>query len=158
MQDDKFKSTDLKWSFQHAIFSLLQIFCKTEEPESDSEDDLKPEGTMGSLAPGDIGPKAKPQNKASGSKKNSSKDIWDAEEVVEGSEYDCLHDPRPQPGYEIIYKQAVTSEDMFLQMGNKTPATASCEDMIVKIHLPETKMSDVELDVKEKFLDLRTPK
>ncbi|XP_025087237.1 protein PIH1D3-like [Pomacea canaliculata] len=113
---------------------------------------------MGSLAPGDIGPKAKPQNKASGSKKNSSKDIWDAEEVVEGSEYDCLHDPRPQPGYEIIYKQAVTSEDMFLQMGNKTPATASCEDMIVKIHLPETKMSDVELDVKEKFLDLRTPK
>lgn len=24
---------------------------------------LKPEGTMGSLAPGDIGPKAKPQNK-----------------------------------------------------------------------------------------------
>lgn len=35
---------------------------------------------------------------ASGSTKNSSKDIWDAEEVVEGSEYDCLHDPRPQPG------------------------------------------------------------
>ena len=36
--------------------------------------------------------------------------------------------------YEIIYKQAVTSEDMFLQMGNKTPSTASCEDMLVCTH------------------------
>jgi hypothetical protein len=35
--------------------------------------------------------------------------------------------------YDIIYKQAVTSEDMFLGMGNKNPATASCEDMVVSI-------------------------
>lgn len=28
----------------------------------------------------------------------------------------------------------------------------------VKIKLPDTKASDVVLDVKEKFLDLRTPK
>ena len=30
-----------------------------------------------------------------------------------------------------MFKQAVTSEDMFLQMGNKTPGSASCEDMVV---------------------------
>jgi len=35
--------------------------------------------------------------------------------------------------YEILYKQSVTTEDMFLQMGNKTPSTASCEDMVVSI-------------------------
>ena len=35
--------------------------------------------------------------------------------------------------YEILYKQAVTSEDMFLQMGNKTPLTSSCEDMVVSV-------------------------
>jgi hypothetical protein len=33
--------------------------------------------------------------------------------------------------YDIVFKQAVSSEDMFLQMGNKTPSTASCEDMVV---------------------------
>ena len=33
--------------------------------------------------------------------------------------------------YEIIYSQAITSEDMYLQNTNKSPATASCENMIV---------------------------
>ena len=33
--------------------------------------------------------------------------------------------------YDIIYKQAVTTEDMFLQMSNKTPSSVSCEDMVV---------------------------
>ena len=81
--------------------------------------------------------------------------------------------------YDIVYKQAVTSEDMYLGMGNRTPATSSCEDMIVlcflcqlryvfgqlrifffqvKISLPGTKMADVVLDVKEKFLDCRSAK
>lgn len=35
------------------------------------------------------------------------------------------------PRYEMIFKQAVTSEEMYLQMGNKNPSTASCEDMVV---------------------------
>ncbi|KAL3878654.1 hypothetical protein ACJMK2_030985 [Sinanodonta woodiana] len=60
--------------------------------------------------------------------------------------------------YDIVYKQAVTTEDIYLQMGNKTPTTASCEEMVVKIKLPDTKLADVELDVKNKFLDCRTPK
>ena len=33
--------------------------------------------------------------------------------------------------YDIVHKQAITAEDMFLQMGNKTPSSASCEDMVV---------------------------
>ncbi|KAK3099778.1 hypothetical protein FSP39_009503 [Pinctada imbricata] len=60
--------------------------------------------------------------------------------------------------YEILFKQSVTSEDMFLQMGNKTPATSSCEDMVVKVMLPGTRAADMTVDVKKKFLDLRTPK
>ena len=40
-----------------------------------------------------------------------------------------VHDFR----FDIIYKQAVTSEDMFLQMGNKTNATSSCETMVVSV-------------------------
>ena len=33
--------------------------------------------------------------------------------------------------YDIVYSQDVSSEDMFLGMNNKTPATASCENMTV---------------------------
>lgn len=42
-------------------------------------------------------------------------------------------DKRMEPEYEVVYKQAVTSEDMFLQMGNKTPLTSSCESMLVRL-------------------------
>ncbi|ESN98744.1 hypothetical protein HELRODRAFT_67100, partial [Helobdella robusta] len=90
--------------------------------------------------------------------KTQTKDIWDEGELNEGSEFNDLDDPRPEPKYEMIFKQSVTPEDMFLQMGNKTTSTASCENLIVKIYLPGSKISEVNLDVKELFLDCRTPK
>jgi hypothetical protein len=30
-------------------------------------------------------------------RKKNTKDIWDDEEVIEGSEFDSVYDPRPQP-------------------------------------------------------------
>jgi len=40
----------------------------------------------------------------------------------------------------MVFKQAVTSEDMYLQMTGKNPSTASCEDLVVSI-----KMSGVRI-------------
>lgn len=92
-------------------------------------------------------------------KKQSTKDIWDVNEVEEGEEFDTSDDPRIQPDYEITYKQKVTTEDIFLQMGNKTPSTASCEDMVVKIILPGVqKISEIDVNLFDKFLDCRTSK
>lgn len=34
--------------------------------------------------------------------------------------------------YEMVFKQAVSSEDMYLQMSGKNPSTASCEDLVVR--------------------------
>ena len=34
--------------------------------------------------------------------------------------------------YDIVYRQAVSTEDMYLQLGSRTPATASCEEMVVR--------------------------
>lgn len=92
-------------------------------------------------------------------KKANTKDIWDVDEVQEGGEFDTSDDPRLQPDYEISYKQKVTSEDVFLQMGNKNPSTASCEDMIIKITLPGVeKIADIDVNLYDKFLDCRTAK
>ena len=33
--------------------------------------------------------------------------------------------------YEMVFKQAVTTEDMYLQMTGRNPSTASCEDLVV---------------------------
>uniref|UniRef100_A0A8C4Z306 Dynein axonemal assembly factor 6 n=2 Tax=Gadus TaxID=8048 RepID=A0A8C4Z306_GADMO len=113
------------------------------------------------IGPGDIGPPPKTSTEPHGSSayiKKDSKDIWSEEEVAEGSHYDDLADPRPQPEYEIILKQNVGTEDVFLGLSGKDPSSMKCEAMKIKIKLPETKATDVVLDVKEKFLDLRTPK
>ena len=92
-------------------------------------------------------------------KQQQTKDIWNTDEVEEGAEFDTVDDPRMQPDYDIIYKQKLTSEELFLQMGNKTNATSSCEDMVVKIHLPGVgKISEIDVNVVENFLDCRTSK
>lgn len=66
---------------------------------------------------------------------------------------------RCTPEYRIIYKQSVTPEDIYLQMGNKTAATASCEEMCVEILLPDETVSidRMELDVSTHEIDLKTP-
>lgn len=58
----------------------------------------------------------------------------------------------------MVFQQSVFTEDLFLGMGNKNPSTASCENLVIKIKLPETNYSDVHLDVTDTFLDCRTPK
>lgn len=89
--------------------------------------------------------------------KKITKDIWDEDEVEEGAEFDTTDDPREQPEYDIVYKQKIATEDIYLGMSNKNGATSSCEDMIVKIKLPGVeKFNDIDLDLHEKFLDCRT--
>ena len=41
------------------------------------------------------------------------------------------------PRYEFMYKQAVQSTDVFLGMSGKDESSTSCEDMVLKISLPE---------------------
>lgn len=68
-------------------------------------------------------------------------------------------DARKQPDYSISYKQAVTTQDLYLQLNCKTAATSSCEHMIVKIQLPgETVGIDkMELKVEQHQVTLSTP-
>lgn len=70
-----------------------------------------------------------------------------------------LLDTRKQPDYTIAYKQVVTTEDIYLQMGLKTPATSSCEDMIIDIQLPNefVKIDQMELNVEADAVHLQTP-
>ncbi|KAI4793055.1 hypothetical protein KUCAC02_032957 [Chaenocephalus aceratus] len=77
--------------------------------------------------------------------KKNSKDIWSEEEVAEGCQYEDDNDPRPQPEYEIILKQSVGTEDIFLGLNGKDPSSMCCESMLVKIKLPDTKATDVVL-------------
>ncbi|CAM2120196.1 unnamed protein product [Caretta caretta] len=115
--------------------------------------------TVSAVGPGNIGPAKKAEPTVTlDVKSGNSKDIWNTEEVPEGSEFDDIWDPREQPEYEILFKQQVGAEDIFLGMSRKDPSTACCEDMLIKIKLPDTRSSDITLDIQDKILDLRTPK
>ncbi|CAH8498281.1 unnamed protein product [Schistosoma intercalatum] len=140
------------------IRSLQNLLRDPElEDNSDQDDVITP---MSKMKPGDIGPKCRSEVKKEkpNVKQKNPDDIWDIDEIPEGTQHEDIYDPRPQPKYEIVYQQAVTAEDVYLQLGRKNPTTACCEYMIVKVILPDTRLSDIILDVKETFLDLRAPK
>ncbi|XP_034829011.1 dynein axonemal assembly factor 6 [Maniola hyperantus] len=54
---------------------------------------------------------------------------------------------RKTPAYTMNYLQSVSAEDVFLQMGPKTPSSASCENLVVKIKMPGDKKENVHLSV-----------
>ncbi|XP_075875812.1 dynein axonemal assembly factor 6 isoform X2 [Nelusetta ayraudi] len=127
--------------------------------QDDEDEELENVSATARLGPGDIGPQRKKEKEVSNAYlKKNSKDIWSEEEVTEGSQYDDLSDPRPLPEYDIILQQSVGTEDVFIGLSGKDPSSMCCEAMLVKVKLPGTKATDVVLDVKEKFLDLRAPK
>ncbi|XP_061454751.1 dynein axonemal assembly factor 6 isoform X2 [Rhineura floridana] len=140
--------------------SLLALAQMLSPPAGDEDE----EGGGGSIdgvssaGPGSIGPpKASATPATTQVKSGDSKEIWNPDEVPEGSEYDDAWDSREQPEYEILFKQHVVAEDMFLGMSRKDPSSACCEDMLIKIKLPDTKASDITLDIRETVLDLRSP-
>ncbi|XP_023690005.1 dynein axonemal assembly factor 6 isoform X1 [Paramormyrops kingsleyae] len=138
-----------------SLQALSALLCPMEDDEDDSCSSATAQARLG---PGHIGPTKQSDGTSAPYLKRSSKDIWDTEDVAEGSEFDDIADPRPQPEYDIVLKQHVGAEDLFLGMTRKDPSSMCCEDMVVKIKLPDTNAAEVILDVKEKFLDLRTPK
>ncbi|RZB38734.1 uncharacterized protein BDFB_006908 [Asbolus verrucosus] len=66
-------------------------------------------------------------------------------------------DWKKTPKWNISYRQKVTASDVFLQMGAKTPATASCEDMIVTIDLPGEHMQNMDIKVLTQSLEVSSP-
>ncbi|KAJ8729398.1 hypothetical protein PYW08_000979 [Mythimna loreyi] len=51
------------------------------------------------------------------------------------------------PEYTMNYQQSVSAEDVYLQIGPKTPGSASCENLIVRVKMPGDKKENVDLIV-----------
>lgn len=45
----------------------------------------------------------------------------------------------------------------FFQLGRKTPATASCEIMVIEVKLEKEQKEEIDLHVTKQHLDLRSP-
>ncbi|XP_064405093.1 dynein axonemal assembly factor 6-like isoform X2 [Halichondria panicea] len=133
----------------------LANLLKPPKEDGDSEDEIDTRPSP-YINPGAIGPTSSATPAGVAKAKTVSKDIWGSEEVVSPQQHD-YDDPRPEPEYEMVFRQAVGAEDVFLGMGIKNPTTASCEDQVVRIKLPSTQAKDIDLDITESYLDCRTP-
>lgn len=82
--------------------------------------------------------------------------VWNPEEVkdlpVEKDE------KRPRPDFEVIYKQAVGTEDVYLGMSNMDPSSTKCQALLIKVRLPETKLSEIQCDLNKDSILIQTPK
>ncbi|XP_017122921.1 dynein assembly factor 6, axonemal [Drosophila elegans] len=89
--------------------------------------------------------------------KKQPENLEEWQEQQEREENDIL-ESRKSPEYTMTYRQAVGTEDVFLQMGNRTGSSASCEDLILEISLPDEEMSadKMSLSLQETELDLGT--
>ncbi|KAM9181000.1 dynein axonemal assembly factor 6 [Dugong dugon] len=141
--------------------SALQALSKLLYPEEEADFEFEQSNcssTTGAMGPGNIGPpKTEEVQIIPQTSVEISEDIWNAEEVPEGAEHDDMWDVREIPEYEIVFKQQVGTEDIFLGLTRKDSSTACCEDLVVKIKLPNTNPSDIKMDIQEMILDLRTP-
>ena len=73
-------------------------------------------------------------------------DIWTEEEINIKAEE--RPDDRPQPEFEVMHKQHVGTEDIYLGLSDKDPSSTHCDSLLVKVKLPGTKFAHVQLDVK----------
>lgn len=120
--------------------------------------------TVKGPTPGSIGPPkkatapAKKYPKATAPKRDP-KEIWDAAEVADAGDVDDIDDGRAQPMYDIVFKQRVSPEDMFLGIDPvRHEGTACADDIVLKVELPGTKLADIDLDVRPTFVRLQAPK
>jgi len=111
-------------------------------------------------SPAMIGPPkiAKPK-KPKEQPKADPNEIWSEKEVDEENDPLDLDDGRKYADYDIVFKQNVTPEDFFLGVDPLRHAGVSCSDaLVVKVCLPETKLADIDLDVRPTYVRISAPK
>ncbi|KAF1319995.1 Pih1 domain-containing protein 3, partial [Globisporangium splendens] len=100
--------------------------------------------------------------------------IWNLDEVPSDDEDDDAYGTRSRPNnadpplcslslslvssrsFEILYKQNVMAEDVFLNLSDKDLSSAHCEAMVVRIECPNHRQDDIEPDVKKQKLLLQS--
>ncbi|KAF0757036.1 hypothetical protein AaE_004399 [Aphanomyces astaci] len=79
------------------------------------------------------------------------KAIWTDDEVA-GSDDDDEFDTRTRPKYEVLFKQEVMTEDVFLGLGDKDPSSSNCDHITIKMVFPGHCLDEIGLDLNKRRL------
>ncbi|KAI5278219.1 Dynein Assembly Factor 6, Axonemal [Manis pentadactyla] len=145
-------------SSAEVLQALSNLLYPKEEDDFEYGQVAHCSSAVGAMGPGNIGPpKIETVTANLKTDDENNKDIWNPGEVPEGEEHDDIWDVRELPEFEIIFKQQVGTENVYLGFSRKDSSTACCDELVVKIKLPNTNSSDIKIDIEEMTLDLRTP-
>lgn len=147
------------------IVGLNNLINGGKNDEDDEDNKFYSGETKSTLNPGNIvGGNGKkvvaPPNTKIESKFNhriltkAKNEIWTEKDFIEDN---LKEDGRPKPKYEVLYKQNVTTEDIYLGLSEKDPSSNSCDQLIMKVYLPNTNLKEIGLEVREQSLHLTTP-
>lgn len=153
------KRIDMEDFYNPSNLLLLRNLLNPENSDSEPEiDDRVPSTTITSKAAA-----SKPPSQSS-PQESYSQSTTDPQTIEEWEEREALLvanelEHRISPEYNIIYKQTVSPEDIYLPLSNKTPATTSCEEICIEIQLPDetVDIDQMALDVRDTGVDLQTP-
>jgi len=137
-------------NFSVSDLEALQNILSPEEEEAYSQ------FSSGPVLSDPNKPMAPPHSKVTAKINRPNQSIWQGDEV--NSRKAAQSDDRPQPEYEILYKQRVGAEDVFLGINDSDTSSRSCQDLSIKIELPGTQHKDISLDVEKTNLSLQAPK
>lgn len=106
-----------------ALIRVWHRFCLVQ----DLDIGASPYATPGTIGP----PRSATTTPAAGLRPSTSKETKETQKADKKSPRE-EDDPRAQPEYDMVFRQAVSAEDVYLGMGNKNPTTASCEELVVR--------------------------
>ena len=104
--------------------------------------------TPSTFTPAHIGAPTSSTSSRDDESKTETDAIWKPEELPDKIDLIGNEDEtRKRPHFDILYKQNVTSEDMYLGMTGKNQSSHSCNFLTVRVDLPGAKTKELNVDV-----------
>mmetsp|Transcript_4209 Transcript_4209/g.11869 ORF Transcript_4209/g.11869 Transcript_4209/m.11869 type:complete len:213 (-) Transcript_4209:100-738(-) len=139
------------------LMEILGTNTGVEQDDASKPPSLNPASLTGG------GRSQAPPNMRVAVKKREKKDekaIWQPDEFKAASGVVVKEegDDRQIPRYEILPRQKLGASDAYLNLQELDPSSDRCQELLVKIWLPDTQLKDISLDVLTDRLLLQAPK
>merc|ERR1719488_137066 len=87
-------------------------------------------------------------------------DVWVDEDLKAGSGVvvKTKGDDRVEPKYDILLRQDLGAQDMYLNLGDRDPSSDHCDTIVVKVQMPDTELKNISLEVLDDRILVQAPK
>ena len=82
-------------------------------------------------------------------------EIWKEKDFKEEN-YE--EDDREKPEFDVLFKQTVGAEDVYFGLSGKDNSSNSCDELSIRIKLPNTTLKEISVEVKQQSIHLNCPK